>query len=174
MPSANKWEIKKVKLADLQEYDRNPREIDDKSMTALMKSMERFGYVEPIVWNERTKRIVGGHQRMKALIAKGATEAQVVVVDMSDEIELAANLTLNNPEIQGEWDEPALDLLNQLKGVDSELFRDLRFDDLMDSIDMQTQQSGGDDPPPSAGDTTCPCCKHEWDIQPEDVEMPSE
>ena len=70
MPSANKWEIKKVKLADLQEYDRNPREIDDKSMTALMKSMERFGYVEPIVWNERTKRIVGGHQRMKALIAK--------------------------------------------------------------------------------------------------------
>jgi len=128
--AASKWEIKKVQLSELNVYDENPRQIDDKAFTALKKSMQRFGYVEPIVWNSQTSRIVGGHQRYKALLEQGVEEAHVVVVDMSDQEELAANLTLNNPKIQGEWDEPILDLLNQVKSSNADLFEALRFDDL--------------------------------------------
>ncbi|MDD2300189.1 MAG: hypothetical protein PHU69_11195 [Fermentimonas sp.] len=33
--------------------------------------MTEFGYVEPIVWNEETGNIVGGHQRYKILLEAG-------------------------------------------------------------------------------------------------------
>jgi hypothetical protein len=171
MPSANKWEIKKVQLDELELYDENPRQIDDKAFKALMKSMERFGYVEPIVWNAQTRRIVGGHQRYKALLENGVEEAHVVVVEMSDEEELAANLTLNNPEIQGDWDEPVLDLLSQVKSSDVGLFDDLRFDDLQNVIDRTPQSSSGEDASSDEFDTQCPCCNHQWDVTPDDVEM---
>jgi hypothetical protein len=166
---ANRWEIKRVLLKDLEEYDENPREIEDRAFKALMKSMERFGYVEPIVWNSQTKRIVGGHQRFKALRKSGVEEADVVVVDMSDQEELAANLTLNNPEIQGTWDDPVLDLLSQVKSSNSDLFEELRFDDLQDAIDITPSASGGDELP--GFDTKCPCCAHQWNVEPDDIEV---
>lgn len=171
MPSANKWEIKKVRLEELELYEENPRQIDDKAFKTLMKSMERFGYVEPIVWNSQTSRIVGGHQRYRVLLENGVEEAHVVVVEMSDEEELAANLTLNNPEIQGDWDEPFLDLLEQVKSSDVGLFDELRFDDLQNAIDRTPQSSSGEDDSSSKFDTKCPCCEHEWDVAPDDVEM---
>jgi len=45
----------------------NPR-IDlqrgDPEYDALKNSMKKFGYVDPLVWNERTGHLVGGHQRL--------------------------------------------------------------------------------------------------------------
>src|SRR5690606_34084992 len=56
---------------------------------------------------------VGGHQRLKVLIARGATEVDVVVVNLSPEKEKALNLALN--KIQGDWDEQKLaELLSEL------------------------------------------------------------
>ncbi|WP_228469486.1 ParB N-terminal domain-containing protein [Paenibacillus sp. JNUCC31] len=34
----------------------------------LRCSIEELGYVEPIVWNERTGHMVGGHQRYKKMV----------------------------------------------------------------------------------------------------------
>lgn len=72
----------------------------------LKKSMNEFGYVEPLVWNERTGHLAGGHQRFKILIAQGAKEIEVSVVDFPLEKEKALNLALN--KIQGGWDEDKL------------------------------------------------------------------
>lgn len=166
----NRWQIKKVKLKDLELYDANPRQIDDKAFKTLMNSMNRFGYVEPIVWNSNTKRIVGGHQRYRALLEHGIEEAHVVVVEMSDEDELAANLTLNNPDIQGSWDEPVLDLLSQVQCSDMDLFNDLRFNELQDALDKNPPSICGEDESLKY-DTKCPCCAHQWDVGPEDVEI---
>ncbi|WP_342772860.1 hypothetical protein [Paenibacillus lentus] len=63
----------------------NPR-IDlqpgDLEYEKLRRSIEEFGYVEPIVWNERTGNMVGGHQRYKILVNElGQTEVAVSVVD---------------------------------------------------------------------------------------------
>lgn len=79
----------------------------------LANSIEAFGYLEPIVWNKRTGNVVGGHQRLKVLIERGDTEAEVVVVDYDETTERAANLALN--KIHGDWDFPKLaDLLTEL------------------------------------------------------------
>lgn len=91
----------------------NPRvdlQPGDPEYEKLKRSNEEFGYVEPIVWNERTGNMVGGHQRYKILVHKqGHTELAVSVVDLDDEQERLLNLALN--KISGRWDEKALALL---------------------------------------------------------------
>ena len=75
--------------------------------------MGEFGCVEPLVWNKRTGNLVGGHQRLKILVAKGEKKVDVSVVDLSIEREKALNVALN--KVQGGWDEARLaELLDEL------------------------------------------------------------
>lgn len=62
--------------------------------------------MQPLIWNERTGRLVAGHQRLDALVALGRPSADVVVVDLDPERESALSLALN--KISGEWDEQLL------------------------------------------------------------------
>ena len=161
--SIQNWKIKKVKLMDLKLNPNNARSISQNAMNGLTNSLSRFGYVEPIVWNERTAHIVGGHQRYAVLLENGVKEAMVVVVDMSEEDELAANITLNNPEVEGKWTEQANDILEHLRIDNMELFESLNMDSLLASLE-KAKRSGGDD-----CDTECPCCGHRWKIESEDI-----
>jgi len=94
--------IEKMKVSDLKYAPYNPRKIDDKELAKLKRSISEFGYVEPIVWNQRTGFVVGGNQRLKALRELEIEEVDVVVVDLDDAKEKALNVALN--KISGEWD----------------------------------------------------------------------
>jgi len=94
--------IEKMKVSDLKYAQYNPRKIDDKELAKLKRSISEFGYVEPIVWNQRTGFVVGGNQRLKALRELEIEEVDVVVVDLDDAKEKALNVALN--KISGEWD----------------------------------------------------------------------
>lgn len=74
----------------------------DRKFEEIKAAIQRFGLVEPLVWNSRTGNLVGGHQRLKVLLAEGVTEEDVSVVDLADAEERALNLALNN--VGGEWD----------------------------------------------------------------------
>jgi hypothetical protein len=172
MSEANRWEFKKVKLEDAKLMDNNPRTISKKAVSGLKASLSRFGYVEPIIWNERTGHVVGGHQRYSVLKAQGVKEATMVVVNFDETEELAANLTLNNPEIEGDWDDPIGDLLGQIQDNNEDLYSALNMDDLKASVD---KSSGGDDKGGGKDwDTECPCCANKWVIQPDDVQVEEE
>jgi DNA modification methylase len=84
----------------------NPRRMSDHDMASLRRSMTTFGVVEPVVANRRTKRIVGGHQRVRAAAAEGIEMLPVVWVSLDEAGERQLNLALNR--ISGEWDEEAL------------------------------------------------------------------
>lgn len=60
------------RLADLEPAPYNPREIDAAALAGLSASIDRFGLVQLIVVNKTTARVVGGHQRLKVLLARGA------------------------------------------------------------------------------------------------------
>lgn len=83
-------------------YNRVDLQIGDPEYEKLRRSIETFGYVEPIVWNERTGNMVGGHQRYKILHARGDTEAAVSVVYLDEQQERLLNLALN--KVSGRWD----------------------------------------------------------------------
>ena len=63
-------QIVKKKIDDLKAATYNPRKDlkpGDKEYEKLKRSITEFGYVEPVIWNERTGTVVGGHQRLKVL-----------------------------------------------------------------------------------------------------------
>src|SRR5664280_1969174 len=69
-----KMGLQNIAIEKIKHAKYNPRKDlkpGDVEYEKLKRSMEEFGYVEPIVWNERTGNIVGGHQRFKVLVAQG-------------------------------------------------------------------------------------------------------
>lgn len=101
--------IQKIALSRLNLAAYNPRvalKPGDREYEKLKRSIEEFGYVEPVIWNQRTGNIVGGHQRYTVLCDLGRQEIDCVVVDLPDEKEKALNIALN--KIQGDWDESKL------------------------------------------------------------------
>jgi DNA modification methylase len=112
--------IRKVPVTDINPAQYNPRKDlkpGDPAYEKLKRSMTEFGYVEPIIWNEETGNIVGGHQRYKVLVAEGHTEVECVIVKMSAEREKALNVALN--KVTGDWEFEALaDLIKDLEAQD--------------------------------------------------------
>lgn len=112
--------IEKLKTKSLIPADYNPRKdlkAGDPEYDKLKQSIQEFGYVEPIIWNKTTGRVVGGHQRLKVLLDMGVTEVDCVVIEMDEDKEKALNVALN--KISGDWDKDKLMLLiTDLQGVD--------------------------------------------------------
>jgi DNA modification methylase len=125
-------EVRVMKIAALTPAGYNPRTISEEAARGLRASLRRFGLVQPIVWNERTKRIVGGHQRVEALRALGRDDAQVVVVDLAEGEERALNVSLNNPNIAGEFTSDLQAILAELSAMPDLEFADLQLDALLD------------------------------------------
>ena len=133
--------IEKKNTRDLLPAEYNPRKDlkpGDAEYEKLKRSITEFGYVEPVIWNKTTGRVVGGHQRIKVLMDMGITEVECVVVELSEEKEKALNIALN--KISGEWDKDKLALLiTDLQGTDFDVsltgFEPAEIDDLFkDSV----------------------------------------
>ena len=128
--------IERKHTADLLPADYNPRKDlkpGDAEYEKLKRSIEQFGYVEPVIWNKTTGRVVGGHQRLKVLMDMGLTEVDCVVVEMDEAKEKALNIALN--KISGDWDKDKLALLiADLQGADFDVsltgFEPAEIDDL--------------------------------------------
>lgn len=131
-------EVKKMRVAELRDAEYNPRAISDEALHGLRASMERFGLVQPVIWNKRTGNVVGGHQRLKVLRDEGVEHTSVVVVDLSDVDERAANISLNNPSITGEFTDGLDALLCELREDPTfDGFEDLHLDTLLADADVQ-------------------------------------
>jgi len=70
----------------------------------LERSLKEFSLIQPIVWNEVTGHVVGGHQRLQILMDQGVEEIDCVVVSLPLEREKALNVTLNNQQVGSDWD----------------------------------------------------------------------
>jgi len=126
------------KVAQLQVAPYNPREISDEALTGLTSSIQEFGCVAPIVVNVRTKRprVVGGHQRLKALQELGIEEVLCVTVNVAPDKEKLLNVTLNNPQIQGAFTTNLAEYLDNLRGKlkDKTLLARLRLQQLREEV----------------------------------------
>jgi DNA modification methylase len=123
-------QLERRPIAKLIPFERNPRRMSDAALAGLKASIQNFGLVQPVVWNKRTGRVVGGHQRLKALAQLGHTHVDVLSVDLTPERELALNVALNNRHIEGEWSEELGPILKELEASAGAVFADLRFDAL--------------------------------------------
>lgn len=105
-------ETRKMKIEELDPAVYNPRirlEPGDPDYEKLKQSISRFGHVQPIVWNQRTGNVVGGHQSLTVLKDLGYADVDCVIVDLDDSEEKTLNIALN--KISGRWDIDKLSVL---------------------------------------------------------------
>ena len=143
--------MQKISIDKLVPADYNPRKRltpEDKEYQDIKRSIEEFGYIDPIIVN-KDMTIISGHQRYYVLKDMGIPEVLVNVVDMDKVSEKMANIGLN--KISGEWDEQQLaDVLKELEedGYDYTLtgFSEEEFQELLDSLedDLDDEEGGFD------------------------------
>ncbi len=139
-----KPEICDINMADLKPAPYNPRDISNDALSGLRHSLEKFGYVDLLVVNKRNMRIISGHQRYKILQADGIQTVTAILVDVDEIQEQAMNVTLNSPEITGQWTAALIPLLERLRNEASEDYINLRLKNLRDSVGDMGVESLGD------------------------------
>ncbi len=101
--------------SEIHPSDYNPRTISDEGKKALRRSIKRYGVVGGIVVNKQTgNTIVGGHQKVAVLdelnkydpdTRENDYSLRVELIDVDEKTEKSLNVTLNNPNVGGDWDE---------------------------------------------------------------------
>jgi DNA modification methylase len=136
-------DFRKINVKKLIPADYNPRKDlkpGDKEYEKIKRSIEEFGYIDPIICN-KDMTVVGGHQRLKVLKDLGHTEVECVVVDVDKTREKALNIALN--KISGEWDFEALkDLLQEIDT--GEIDMELTGFDMSEIENLMSQFHDGD------------------------------
>lgn len=124
--------VREIKIEEIKPAEYNPRKVSYKEYEKLKKSIETFGFVDPIIINLKNMKIIGGHQRFNILMDSylgGSDEFSTLhMIELGDvgwafpnpnlEIkteseEKALNIALN--KISGQWDNEKLNqLINDL------------------------------------------------------------
>lgn len=101
------------KLSKLKTKHRNPRKIDEARLAQLQKSVTEFSKmlsVRPIVYHPTTFEVIGGNQRLRALLAVGIKEVPNEYVrpatDFTEE-EIKRFILVDNEQF-GAWDKDIL------------------------------------------------------------------
>lgn len=168
-------QITPIPLDDLIEASRNPRTHD---LAGIIAGLRSHGLVEPLIRDQRTGRLVGGHGRTEALrVMRSAGEPPpdgvtttpdgrwvVPVVDgwasVDDAHAEAILVSLNQLSIAAGWDpEGLVDLLVTIPGVDVDVaalgFGDLNLDEIADTLGVVIGDPTKGEAPP-AETTTLP------------------
>ena len=135
--------IEKILINKLKPATYNPRQITKKQYNDLKESIDRFGLVDPIIVNEKTMTIIGGHQRYK-IWKENAEQSNVdditipcVVLDLNKEQERELNIRLNKSG--GEWDMDILANEFDIQELKDWGFKDLEFGFNIDKIEEEQE-----------------------------------
>ena len=93
-----------VKIADLKPYERNARTHSAEQVEQIAKSIEEFGFLNPVLIDEQ-KNIIAGHGRVMAAQKMGLTEVPCLYVEgLTEEQRRAYILADNRLTELGGWD----------------------------------------------------------------------
>jgi site-specific DNA-methyltransferase (adenine-specific) len=134
-PAASRLSVRTVRLGDLHPDPANARTHDDRNLDAIAASLKTFGQVEPLVVQKSTGKVIGGNGRLAVLKRQGATECDIVEVDVNDTQAAALGIALNRSSELAEWNDEALAKLLQSLPDDAFAATGFGEDDLKDLLD---------------------------------------
>jgi len=110
-------QVEQVAIEALRPDPANPRRISDVELEALTRSLQQWGFVQPVLVRREDGVVIGGHQRLLAARRLGMKHVPVIFLDLRQEQARLLNVALN--KISGEWDQELLArMLADLKSVD--------------------------------------------------------
>lgn len=121
--------IKKIPIKDIKPYANNPRKNDD-AVADVLKSIENYDYIEPIVL-DKDYNILAGHTRYKALLKQGKYEEIecVVAEHLTSQKAKEYRLVDNKVAEKSFWDDDLLKQeLEELEEMGSGIVKDFDFD----------------------------------------------
>jgi len=153
-------EIKQINPNDLVPYDKNSRVHSDYQINQIKKSIEHFGFVNPVLINGN--HIVAGHGRTRAAKELGLIEIPAIDVSNLSEEQLRAYVIADNKiATNAEWDQEILrmelDALKELdfdvsilgfdpseveiKDIDYSVLDDDDIEEKLDSLERETRRA---------------------------------
>ncbi|WP_146255441.1 ParB N-terminal domain-containing protein [Azospirillum sp. TSA6c] len=160
------WKIRIVayRLMPVAEILDNPRAWrthPEKQRNALRAALDHVGLVKPLIYNERTNRLVDGRARLDLARRDGQEMLPVIIVDLSEDEEALVLATLDPLTELAEVDTEALQrLLAEVSVTDTSLMALLAeisgdvdlssFDEQPQAGDLLDGNSGGQAPPSNA------------------------
>lgn len=110
-------DVVEVVIDDLRPDPANPRRISNDQLEALTRSLQEYGFVQPVLARREDRMVIGGHQRLTAARRLGYKTVPVIFLDISLEQARLLNIGLN--QISGDWDKELLArLLADLKPIE--------------------------------------------------------
>jgi len=107
--------LQTITLDKLLPAEYNPRTITKDEFEGLKTSIKTFGQQENLIVN-KDMTIISGHQRFRAMVSLGWTEAVCNLVDLDKHAEKKLNVIMNSTAISGKYDELMLsEILEELK-----------------------------------------------------------
>jgi ParB-like chromosome segregation protein Spo0J len=97
------WSLKKLKVKDLREYEKNPRQISKEQLAHLRQSITKFNLIDKPVINTDNV-IISGHQRLRVLKMMNIKEVECLVPDQTIEAKDMEELNIRFNRNHGEWD----------------------------------------------------------------------
>ena len=99
------FDMEIIPVASLKPRDRNPRTHSKKQILQIVKSIEEFGFINPILTDARG-RIIAGHGRVEAVKLLGMKLLPAIRLEGMSEAQLRAYALADNRLAQiSEWDE---------------------------------------------------------------------
>jgi hypothetical protein len=122
------WPIDKVVAA--LDSD-NPRIITTKQLDSLRAGIKKFGFLLPVIFNEQTGKLIGGHQRLKAAQLEGLVTIPVTIQSFDPSSARRLNIGLNR--ITGKWDFQILEeVLSDLAESEAIIFSGFSEQDIVE------------------------------------------
>lgn len=123
-------DFKELSISKLKPAAYNPRDISKKQIEGLISAIDMHGFLEPIVVN-KDMTVISGHQRLKAAKELNYKAVPALVLDVDKDTEKELNILMNNPHIQGQFnDEKLQPLLQELKISMGNAYMEFNYDEL--------------------------------------------
>jgi len=116
--------VENINIDILKPFEKNPKSHPAEQIDRIVRSIQEFGWANPILALKENNMVIAGHARLKAARKMNLSEVPVIVLDMPYEKAIAYVVADNRLAELAEWDNTMLlPLLDEIKlaGIDVEL-----------------------------------------------------
>lgn len=158
--------IEKVNINDITMYENNTKEHPEWQIEQIKKSIQEFGFNDPIAIDEKGI-IIEGHGRFLALKDLGYTEIEVIRLNhLTEEQKVAYSIAHNKLTMNTDFDLETLKYeINKLQNEEFDLsllgFENIELEEILEEEEVleleeeAEEKSGGE-----RSDLICPNCRH--------------